>query len=118
MQKEPGVEMSWSAKHAEHQEQPLSKWQAEHPLSAPIQGGRVEQARLGRECDPYRAAAGFAYRPSENSGSHVGSPPSSPFTSNFWLQGGYGDVNVHVCKAKCLHIMRRSRASVVMDAGP
>lgn len=118
MQTEPGVEMTRGAKHAEHQEQPLSEQQAKHPLSAPIQGGRVEQARLGWECDPYRAAAGLAYRPSENACSHVGSPPSSPFTGNFWLQGGCGDMNVRVCKAKRLHIVWSSQASVVMGAGP
>ena len=47
------------ANRAARREQPLSKCQSEHPLSAPIHEGRVEQARLGWERDLYRAAAGF-----------------------------------------------------------
>lgn len=67
------------ASHVEHQEQPLSKCQSEHLLSTPIHGGRVEQARLGWECDLYHATAAFTCLLILLMQPHRVSPPPCPW---------------------------------------
>lgn len=107
------------AHHVEHQEQPVSMYQSEHLVSAPIHEGRVEQARLGWDCDLYHATVGFTCLLISLMQPHRASPPSCP-PINFLWKSGCRDVNctVQVHKAKRVHAVWRIQASLMIHAVP